>query len=658
VNRELPGKAVARSASQAPVPLRAGPLALLFDDGDLRYIKHGEREVIRRIYAAVRDRNWGTVPFEMTDLRSEIGEDRFRMTYTRTHQKNEIHFVWRAEIAGEPDGSLHFTFDGEAKSTFLRNRIGFCVLHPIPECAGAKCRATYSDGRQQELTFPDLLSAEQPVAGFQDMIGLAHEIQPDLWAELELSGDLFGMEDQRNWIDASFKTFCTPLRIPFPQEIKNGTRVRQEVRLKIVDWRLKIGDYGNRGISPIFNLQLLPSISIQLTTKRRPLPSIGLCMASHGQPLTPNGIEQLSLLRLAHLRHDVKLADPNWAGAFHLACEQAETLKIPLELAIHLPPANGVPDLEKLSKLLRESKPAMARVLLFREGERTLSLASFNFVRRHLYFPGIPVGAGTNADFYELNRFRPPHAEADFVHWSMNPQVHAFDLVSLAETPATIPAQLKSAAAFFPGKPLVVSPITLKPRFNAVATGPETPPQPGELPPQVDARQLSPFGACWTLAVIKYLAQGGVESMTLFETTGWRGVMEQTSGSQLPAKFPSAPNQVFPLFYAIAGINAFSGGEVILSDSSDPLRVQSVALKKNNSVCLWLANMTAETQKVIINECEVGWRHHRLPWERPETWKFQPSAILKNKAVEPEDSGRELELEPYGLHWLEFSKPL
>ena len=32
------------------VELRAGPLNLLFENGDLRYIKLGEREIVRRIY--------------------------------------------------------------------------------------------------------------------------------------------------------------------------------------------------------------------------------------------------------------------------------------------------------------------------------------------------------------------------------------------------------------------------------------------------------------------------------------------------------------------------------------------------------------------------------------------------------------------------------
>ena len=169
------------------------------------------------------------IPMHLTQ---ETGEDSFRIRYTCEHREGDIHFIWRGEIQGAADGSIHFTFDGEARSTFLRNRIGFCVLHPI-DCAGAKCRAIHADGREKETAFPKIIAAEQPVTGLHDLAGLAHEVEPGVWAELRFSGDLFETEDQRNWIDASFKTFCTPLRVPYPVEVKAGTRIRQEVRLTI-----------------------------------------------------------------------------------------------------------------------------------------------------------------------------------------------------------------------------------------------------------------------------------------------------------------------------------------------------------------------------------------------------------------------------------------
>jgi hypothetical protein len=59
-----PAPAAAQAPSSQPPPprdleLTAGPLTMLFEPGlaFLRYIRLGEREVIRGIYAAVRDRN-------------------------------------------------------------------------------------------------------------------------------------------------------------------------------------------------------------------------------------------------------------------------------------------------------------------------------------------------------------------------------------------------------------------------------------------------------------------------------------------------------------------------------------------------------------------------------------------------------------------------
>ena len=41
--------------------LRAGPLSLVYEAGGVRYVKWGDREVLRRVYVAVRDSYWRTV---------------------------------------------------------------------------------------------------------------------------------------------------------------------------------------------------------------------------------------------------------------------------------------------------------------------------------------------------------------------------------------------------------------------------------------------------------------------------------------------------------------------------------------------------------------------------------------------------------------------
>src|SRR5262245_19874112 len=283
--------------SSQPLPprreLRAGPLTVTYEAGDLRYVRLGDREVIRRWYVAVRDRNWGTVPGTRTNEQFEVANDSFHVTYDVEHREREVLFVWRGTITGSGDGTITFTMDGEAKSTFLRNRIGFCLLHPIRECAGAKCRLESADGQVMESTFPRFIAPQNP---FRELRALAHEVRPGLWAELHFDGDLFETEDQRNWIDASYKTFCTPLRRPFPVEVPAGTRVRQSVTLKLT------------GPIPATPADRPQSTFAVVDASRAKLPAIGLGVAGHGRPLSPREVEVLRALRPAHLRVEVDLS--------------------------------------------------------------------------------------------------------------------------------------------------------------------------------------------------------------------------------------------------------------------------------------------------------------------------------------------------------------
>ena len=58
-----------------------------------------------------------------------------------------------------------------------------------------------------------------------------------------------------------------------------------------------------------------------------------------------------------------------------------------------------------------------------------------------------------------------------------------------------------------------------------------------QLPSQVDERQMSLFGAGWTLGSLKYLCESCPQSLTYYETTGWRGVMETKHSSPVSKLF-------------------------------------------------------------------------------------------------------------------------
>jgi hypothetical protein len=51
--------------------------------------------------------------------------------------------------------------------------------------------------------------------------------------ELSFDGDLFELEDQRNWGDASFKTYCTPLLLGFPHQARKGVGIMQSVTIRV-----------------------------------------------------------------------------------------------------------------------------------------------------------------------------------------------------------------------------------------------------------------------------------------------------------------------------------------------------------------------------------------------------------------------------------------
>ena len=199
------------------VRLRAGHLEVEFQDGDLRYIRVAGHEVIRRIYSAVRDVNWNTIPGRRTNLSLDPAEDHFHVQFDSFHEAGPLAFRWRASIEGRSDGTIEYVMEGVAERDFRYCRIGFCVLHPIQGVAGSPYRATTPDG---EITgiLPEQIAPQLIEHGFETPIfpsfsKLTIHMPGGVAVLTEFEGDLFEMEDQRNWTDGSFKTYCTPIAL-------------------------------------------------------------------------------------------------------------------------------------------------------------------------------------------------------------------------------------------------------------------------------------------------------------------------------------------------------------------------------------------------------------------------------------------------------------
>jgi hypothetical protein len=630
------------------VELRAGPLSLVYEAGDLRYICLGRHEILRRIYVAVRDPNWGTVLPKLSNIQMDIKADSFRISYDVENKQGDIDFYWRGAISGDTAGAISFSMEGEARSTFRRNRIGFCVLHPM-ECAGAPARIEHVDGSVEENSFPRYIGQQlivdgivKPVHPFEEMQALVHQVVPGLWAEVRFSGEIFELEDQRNWTDASYKTYSTPLRLPFPVEVKAGTKISQSVTLTLQgQLPAASSDADASGLS--FSIGSSPG---------RPFPRLGLGVASHNQPLSQKELTRLRALNLSHLRIGLRLSAPDNEAQLRQAAGEAAALGVTLEVALFLSDAAEA-ELKHLADILERVKPPVWAWLIFHDKEKSTSEKWINLAREQLghYDPAAKMGAGTNAFFAELNRSRPPMHALDLVCYSINPQVHAFDNLSLVETLAAQASTVESARQFCGDRLLAVTPVTLKMRFNPNATGPEPEPGPGELPSQVDERQMSLFGAAWTAGSLKYLAESGVDSLTYYETTGWRGVMETEAGSPVPDKFPSLPGAVFPLYHVLADVGELAGGEVVPTRSSQPLLVDGLALRQENRLRVVLANLSPEPRQVLVQNLGQQVRVRTLDetnaeeaMQNPEAFRAQTGELVPTSA-----GALSLRLRPYAI---------
>lgn len=389
--------------------LQAGEWALEFRDGDLWHIRAAGAEAVERIYFALRDENWGTVPFRMEELQHGAGPEGFRISFRALHDSGGIRFQWRAEIEGSAGGTIRYTAAGEALGAFRKNRIGLCVHHPL-SCKGRQIHVTHSDGRSGSAAFPTLISPHQPVMDIRSMryaVAQGREIQMDF------SGDIWEMEDQRNWSDANFKTYPTPLSLPFPAEVKPGARVEQSV-----------------------------SIRLLYSGAERPVP-VGLVLDEISPE--PRNVERLHRLKIAHLRLE---------GPSRLA--ESARWNLPVELALEV---GDEPD-RQLS-LLDTSAAPVARVIVYRKGEPVPAPHWIEKVRMRL--PNIPVLPGANGHFAELNRNR----SSDFsqgVAFGLCPQVHAFDDESIMANLASHESMIETVRSVAGGAPVILSPVRFAPQ--------------------------------------------------------------------------------------------------------------------------------------------------------------------------------------------------
>ena len=234
-----------------------------------------------------------------------------------------------------------------------------------------------------------------------------------------MNGDIFEMEDQRNWSDASYKTYVRPLALPWPYVMEQGVTNRQSVELEITRGQqsrkparrenapTRVTIAGPEGAFPGIGVSIHPALIPQALAHSELLNSLRpQLLLLHFDPTA--GHSQ------SHLRGFA--TSPNRLPA-------ADKTESVLELV--LPAKGSVSDeLSSVAEMVAAAELSLSGVLVSPAPDRQSTLpgsiwppcpplAEIYQAAREA-FPGKAIGGGTLSYFTELNRKRPPVELARF----------------------------------------------------------------------------------------------------------------------------------------------------------------------------------------------------------------------------------------------------
>ncbi|WP_233092559.1 hypothetical protein [Paracoccus sp. IB05] len=475
--------------------IRHVDVSLGFQDGALRHIRVGGTEIIRQIAFLVRDRDWGTVRPEIGAVGRETRGGDLLLRFPMIFRSNgaEQHVSLSLTIGAT---SLTFAAESRISGMFETNRTGFTVLHPITGVADAPVRVTHSDGSVDHSRFPDLIEPWQP---FMDIAQLEHEAN-GLTISCAFAGDTFEMEDQRQWGDASYKTYNRPLALPWPYQLTGADRLRQSVTLR----------WSGAGIAARARPAVIPAGTV--------FPDLAL-VVTPDEARNPEAAQMLALVApqrvLAHV--DATLPEPvsGQLAAFAALQVAYPAALYDLELICRFR-GDPAPELTSHARDLGASGLAVASVFVCPSVDRQSTppgsawpdcppLDEIHAAAARA-FPGIKLGGGMASFFPELNRKRPP-AGLDFISHGFCPIVHASDDLAVMETLEAVPHIARSARAIIGAAEYRIGPSTIAMRQNPYGSRTIPNPEGGRVAmTDDDPRHRAAFGAAWTLGMATALA--------------------------------------------------------------------------------------------------------------------------------------------------------
>jgi hypothetical protein len=541
--------------------VQAGPLSVDFENGQLRYVRFGVVEVLRAISFLARDRYWGTFGAEIDSLEVNEQADCFEIRYRGQCAPGEGDLRYEVEIVGEASGRLSFRAWGTPLADFTTNRLGFVVLHPLGGVAGAEVELEHSGRGSEVARLPELISPHEPA---RELSAITHRAG-DLKVRVEMVGDDFDMEDQRNWTDASFKTYIRPLSRPKPYTIPAGERFEQSIAVTVS---------GRTAAESASDSAAAVSVGEPIGT----IPAIGLALEGADVQAATEAAAWFGWLSYL-------IGRPAVPSEAERLVAVARLMGATLELQFAIPAANPAAELKSWAAVGQGADAVLVtpyRIYPLRPAGVELGDASLAAIAGSVRaaFPKARVGGGVLTGFTEFNRNRPPADAVDYVGHATTAIVHAADDRSVVESLDTLPYVFRSATALSGGKSYRVGPSSI-----GMALDPDGPPRFTDSGRATmvrnDPRQRGLFAAAWTLGYLAAVVPFGSEIFSPGFVLGDLGLVD---GQTLR-----------PVYHVVRAMALAQGGEV---RAVGGLPAQSVGLSFAGTI--WIANLSAESLDIDL----------------------------------------------------------
>jgi hypothetical protein len=455
------------------------------------------------------------------------------------------------------------------------------------------------------------------------------------------------MEDHRNWLDASFKTYVRPMALPYPYTIAGGSSVTQTVTLTFSGPMPRMTK--SAGEAPV-------QVALGAATSR--MPAIGLRAPVQWMDEAQEAIDLVCQAgpQLLNGRVDPRaghgVKEMKQFGALAKAIGAGLTLELVVPCR-----RDPSPELTELAAQLREAnvRPESIAVAVAEDRIRlepgapppSLSLLGEVYRAARAAFPDTIIGGGTFGFFTELNRNWPPVGLIDYITHVVCSVVHASDDRAMMENIDSFQHMTRTIRAFAGNLPyrLVASGLGLD-------AGPYGPPSPNSdntrrTMVRMDPRHRGLFGAAWTLAAIAEAARGGLQAISPAALAGEFGIVHRRLSYDQPWFDGLDRAAIYPVYHVVGAMAHAAGCPVIDAIPSDRTRIAALAYREpHGGTSVWLANLRDRPQQVLLPRID-GRLHVGLIDETT----FEAAATNAN-FLQPHgtaQNGREIEIGAYGI---------